>query len=67
MQQRHELSKQLQDLHINVALFTETYLKPHRSFFISDYHFCCNDSLPAAVEVRKGIPHNHIKLSPLFQ
>jgi hypothetical protein len=29
--QRYELSKQLQDLHIDVALFSETHLKPHES------------------------------------
>jgi hypothetical protein len=28
MRQRYELSKQLQDLHVDVALFSETYLKP---------------------------------------
>jgi hypothetical protein len=36
--QRHELSKQLQDLSIDVALFSETYLKPHERFFITNYH-----------------------------
>jgi hypothetical protein len=30
--QRYELSKQLQDLHIVVALFLETHLKPCESF-----------------------------------
>jgi hypothetical protein len=35
--QRCELSKQLQDLHIDVALLSETYLKPHGMFFISKY------------------------------
>jgi exonuclease III len=25
----HEFSKQLQDLHIDLALFSETHLKPH--------------------------------------
>jgi hypothetical protein len=36
---RHELSKQLQDLYIDVALFSETHLKPHESFCIQNYHF----------------------------
>jgi hypothetical protein len=31
--QRYELSKQLQDLHIDVALLSETHLKPHERFF----------------------------------
>jgi hypothetical protein len=39
MRQRYELSKQLQDLHIDVALFSETCLKPHERFFISNYDF----------------------------
>jgi hypothetical protein len=30
--QRYELSKQLQDLHVDVALFSETHLKPHERF-----------------------------------
>jgi hypothetical protein len=29
MKQCYELSKQLQDLHVDVALFSETHLKPH--------------------------------------
>jgi hypothetical protein len=36
--QRYELSKQLRDLHIDVALFLETYLKPHETFFILNFH-----------------------------
>jgi exonuclease III len=30
----YELSKQLQDLQLDVALFSETRLKPHERFFI---------------------------------
>jgi hypothetical protein len=37
--QRYEPSKQLQDLHVDAALFSETYLKPHERFFIPNYHF----------------------------
>jgi hypothetical protein len=37
--QRYELSKQLQDLHICVALFSEIHLKPNERFFIPNYHF----------------------------
>jgi hypothetical protein len=34
MRQRYDLSKQLQDLHVDVALFSEAHLKPHERFFI---------------------------------
>jgi hypothetical protein len=34
---RYELSKELKDLHINVALFTDTHLKPHERLFIPNY------------------------------
>jgi hypothetical protein len=36
MRHHYELSKQLQDLHIqvDVALFSETHLKPHEKYFI---------------------------------
>jgi hypothetical protein len=37
--QHYELSKQLQDLHVDVALFSVTQLKPHERFFIPNYHF----------------------------
>jgi hypothetical protein len=43
MRQRYELSKQLQDLHVDVALFSETRLKSHERFFISNYHFYRTD------------------------
>jgi hypothetical protein len=33
MKQRYELSKQLQDLHVDVALFSETHLKTHGRLF----------------------------------
>jgi hypothetical protein len=32
MKQRYELSKQLQDLHADVALLSETHLKHHERF-----------------------------------
>jgi hypothetical protein len=43
--QRYELSKQLQDLHIDVTLLSETHLKPHERLFIpklltNDYVEC---------------------------
>jgi hypothetical protein len=36
---RYELSKQLQDLHVNLALLSETHLEPHERYFIPNYHF----------------------------
>jgi hypothetical protein len=59
---RYELSKQLQDLHIDVALFSETHLKPRERFHIPNYHFYRTDRFPGrkggtAVAVRKGILH----------
>jgi hypothetical protein len=70
MKQRYDLSKQLQDLHVDVALFSETHLKPHEKFFISNYHFYRTDSHRGrkggtAAAVRKGVPHNHVDLAPL--
>jgi hypothetical protein len=55
---RYELSKQLQDLYINVALLSETQLKPHETFFIPNYHFYWTVRFPR----RKGIPHYHVDL-----
>jgi hypothetical protein len=37
--QRYELSKQLQDLYIDVALPSETHLKPHKMLYVHNYHF----------------------------
>jgi hypothetical protein len=70
VRQRYELSKQLQDLHIDVALFSETHLKPHVRFFISNYHFYRPDCHlgrkgRTAVAVRRGVPHNHVDWPPL--
>jgi hypothetical protein len=33
MKQRYELSKHLQDPHVDIALFSETHLKPYKRFF----------------------------------
>jgi exonuclease III len=67
VRQCYELSKQLQDLHVDVALLSETHLKPHEKFFISNYHFYRTDRHPGrkggtAVVVRRGVPHNHVDL-----
>jgi hypothetical protein len=69
--QHYKLSKQLQALHIDVALFSETHLKPHERFYIPNYHFHRIDHHPGrkgrtAVGVRKGIPHMHVDLPPLI-
>jgi exonuclease III len=63
--QRHVLSKQLQDLHIDVALFSETHPKPHEKFFITNYYVYRIDRYPGrkggiAFAVIKGIPHNNV-------
>jgi hypothetical protein len=59
--QRYELSKQLQDLHVDVVLFTETHLKPHERFFIPNFHFYRTNHYPGT----KGILHNHEDLPPI--
>jgi hypothetical protein len=58
---RYELSKQLQGLHIDLVLLSETHFKPHERCFIP-YHFYRTDRLPERkdgtdVAVRKCIPH----------
>jgi hypothetical protein len=68
--QRYELSKQVQDLHIAVALLSDTNLKHRERFCIPNYHFYQTGRFPGrkggtAFAVRKGIPHNHVDLSPL--
>jgi hypothetical protein len=67
--QRYELHEQ--DLHIDVALLSETHLKPHERFSIPNYNFYFTDRHPGmkggtAVAVRKGIPHSHVDLPPLM-
>jgi hypothetical protein len=68
--QRYELSKQLQDLHIDVALLSGTHLKPHERYYNPNYHFYRKDRFQgrkggSVVAVRKGIPHNHVDLPPI--
>jgi hypothetical protein len=67
--QHCELRKQLQDLHIHVdvAVFSETHLKPHEGCIIPNYYFYRNDHFQrrkgvTAFAVRKGVPHNHVCL-----
>jgi hypothetical protein len=69
--QRYELSKQQQVLHIDVALFSETYLTPYERFYIRYYHFRQIDQQlgrkgRTAVAVKKGILHKHVDLPPLI-
>jgi hypothetical protein len=57
----------MQDIHIDVALLSETHLKPHGRIYIPNYHFYQTDHFPgrkgrSAILVRKGIPHNHVDL-----
>jgi hypothetical protein len=61
VRQRHELSKQLQGLHIDMALFPETHLRPHDRFHIQNYYFYGIDRHPE----RKGIPHMNLDLPPV--
>jgi hypothetical protein len=68
--QRYELGKQLQDLHIDVALFSETHLKPHERFHIPNYHLYRIDRHPErkggkAIVVRKGTSHRQVDQPPL--
>jgi hypothetical protein len=50
-----------------MTMFSETHLKPHERFFISNFHLYRTDRYPGrkggtAVAVRKGIPHNKVNL-----
>jgi exonuclease III len=67
--QRYELSKQLQEQRVDVALLSETS-KLHERFYIPNYQVYRTDSFPGikggtAVAVKKGIPHNHADVPPL--
>jgi hypothetical protein len=71
LRQAYVLRKQMQDLKIDVALFTEIHLNPHMRFYIPTYHIYRNDLLDwnkggTAVAVRKGIPHTYVDLPPLL-
>jgi hypothetical protein len=44
--QHYQLSKKLQDIYIDVILFSESYVKPPERFFIPNYHFYWNDRFP---------------------
>jgi endonuclease/exonuclease/phosphatase (EEP) superfamily protein YafD len=53
-----KLSKQLQDLHIDVVLLSEKHLKPHERILIPNFHFYWTDHFPE----RKDIPHSHVDI-----
>jgi hypothetical protein len=66
---RCEFSEQLHGLHTNVALLSETRLKPHDRFFIPNYHIYRTHRFPGrkggtTVAVRTDIPHNQVDLPP---
>jgi hypothetical protein len=48
----YELRRQMQDLKVDVALFSETQLKPHMRFYIPNYHIYHND-LGTAAAIKK--------------
>jgi hypothetical protein len=69
--QAYVARKHLQDLKIDVALFSQTNLKPHMRFYIPNYDFCPTDPQEghkrgSAAAVRKGILHNCVELSPVL-
>jgi hypothetical protein len=55
---RYELSKQLEELHIDVALPSETHLKSHERSFIPNYHLYRTDHFQG----RNGVLYNHLDL-----
>jgi hypothetical protein len=72
VRQRYELSKQLQDLQVDVQviLFSESHLKDHERLFILKYHFYRTDRHPArkgrtAFAVWKGVPRSHVGIPPI--
>jgi hypothetical protein len=69
--QAYELRKQLQDLKIDGAIFTEIHLKQHMRFYIPNCHIYRNDRLDGnkggtAVAVKKGIPRTYVDLPPVL-
>jgi exonuclease III len=71
IRRRYELCKQLQARRIDVALLSETHLKPHERFTIKNYHFYRNYHHPGlkggtAIAVKRGVPHRYVDLLPLL-
>jgi hypothetical protein len=65
--QAHEVRK---DLRIHVALFSETYLKPHLKMYIPNYDIYRTSRQDGhkggTIEVRKGVSHTAIGLPLLI-
>jgi hypothetical protein len=74
---RYELSKLLQDLHIDVAQLSETQLKPRERFIIPNYHFYRTDTSQEEshrpilfvqyVHLRKAKPTHNRQTYPLVR
>jgi hypothetical protein len=69
--QAYEVRKELEDIKIDVALFSETHLKHHIRFCIPNYDFYRTDhgdghKGETAGAVKEGIPHTCIDLPPLL-
>jgi hypothetical protein len=65
--QTYEVGKHLKDLKINLAMFSETHLKPHMRIYIPNYDIYQTDREDerqggTVVSVRKGIAHICIDL-----
>jgi hypothetical protein len=63
------LNKQLEAQRIDMALLSETHLKPHERSSIRNYQIYRTDRHlglkgGTAVTVRKGVPHTHVDLPP---
>jgi hypothetical protein len=71
--QRYELSKQLQGLHVDVALFSETHLKPHERFFLFQIITFIDPTATRAektelpFQLKKVFPITMYTYLPLFQ
>jgi hypothetical protein len=71
LKQRYELSKQLQDLHIDVALFSETHLKPHGGFLFKIINFTetianREEKAELPLQSKKASPQSCTHASPHF-
>jgi hypothetical protein len=69
--QAYEVRTQLQDLKIDVALFSDTRLKPHVRFYIPNYDIYRTDrggghKGGTAVAVKNGIPHSCVNSPPFL-
>jgi hypothetical protein len=68
--QTHEVRKQLQDVKIDMALFSLIHMKPHMRAYIPNYDTCQTDRQDGhkggtAIVVKERIPHAPINFPPL--